>query len=124
LDFRPYLLGEIVRIPWKAIQGFKLRSYKQQRFLLMQVDDLDRYAPRVGVAGFLRRIGKRRSGADQISFSTPMSKTAWKDLEAVLLRYLAQHGRPSATNDNVKPGAGNASVGGLTSRNPQSRKLP
>ena len=124
LDFRPYLLGEIVRIPWKAIRGFKSRRYKQQRFIVFQVDDIDRYAPRVGLAGFLRRVGRRRLGADQISFSTPMSKPAWKDLEAVLQGYLEQHGRPGATNDHVKPGRASASVAGLASRNLQSRKLP
>jgi hypothetical protein len=124
VDFRPYLLGEIVRIPWTAIRGFKSRRYKQQRFIVFQVDDIDRYAPRVGLAGFLRRIGKRRLGADQISFSTPMAKSAWEDLEAVLQRYLEQHGRPGVTNDNLKPGEANASVAGLTSRNLQARNLP
>jgi hypothetical protein len=88
------------------------------------VDDLDRYAPRVGFAGLLRRIGRRRSSADQISFSTPMAKPAWNDLEAVLRRYLAQHGQPGATNDNANPRATRASGAGLTSRNLQSRSLP
>jgi hypothetical protein len=124
LDFRPTLFGEIVRIPWRAIRGFKSRSYKQQRFIVLQVDDLDRYAPRVGFAGFLRRIGWRRLGADQISFSTPMAKAAWNDLEAVLRRYLAQHGPPGATNDNASPSGARASGAGPTSRNPKQRSLP
>jgi hypothetical protein len=50
LNFRPYLFGEIARIPWRAISGFKSRSYKHQRFIVLQVDDIDRYAPRVGFA--------------------------------------------------------------------------
>jgi hypothetical protein len=121
LDFRPSVFGEIVRIPWTAIRGFKSRSYKQQRFIVFHVDDIDRYAPRIGFAGFLLRIGRRQLDADRISFSTPMAKSAWKDLEALLQRYLDQHGRPGATNNNVKAGEANASVAGLTSRNLQSR---
>jgi len=124
LDFRPSLFGEIVRIPWKAIRGFKSRSYKQQRFIVLQVDDIDRYAPRVGFAGFLRRIGRRRSGADQISFSTPMAKPAWNELEAVLRRYLAQHGRPGTASDNAIPSGMRAGIAGPISRNLQSRSLP
>jgi hypothetical protein len=116
LDFRPYLFGEIVRIPWKSIRGFKSRSYKQQRFIVLQVDDLDRYAPRLGFSGFLRRIGRRRLGADQISFSTPMAKPAWNDLEAALSRYLQHHGRPGATAVSA-----NASVSAPTPRSLQSR---
>jgi len=123
LDFRPSLFGEIVRIPWKAIRGFKSRSYKQQRFIVLQVDDIDRYAPR-GFAGFLRRIGRRKLGADQISFSTPMAKPAWNDLEAVLRRYLAQHGRPGTASDNAIPSGMRASIAGPISRNLQSRSLP
>ena len=124
LDFRPSLFGEIVRIPWTAIRGFESRSYKQQRFIILQVDGLDRYAPRVGFAGFLRRTGRQRLGADRISFSTPMAKPAWSDLEAVLRRYLAQHGQAGKTNDNANPSGTRASVAGPTSRNVQSRSLP
>jgi len=119
VDFRPYLFGEIVRIPWKAIRGFKSRRYKQQRFIVFQVDDIDRVAPRVGFSGFPRRAGRRRLGAGEISFSTPMAKSAWNDLEAALDRYLAQHGRPGATNDNTTPGGASASVAALTSRSPR-----
>jgi len=119
VDFRPYLFGEIVRIPWKAIRGFKSRRYKQQRFIVFQVDDIDRVAPRVGFSGFLRRAGRQRLGAGEISFSTPMAKSAWNDLEAALDRYLAQHGRPGATNDNTTPGGASASVAALTSRSPR-----
>ena len=119
LDFRPALFSEIVRIPWTAIRGFKSRSYKQQRFIVLQVDDLDRYAPRVGFAGFLRRIGRRRIGADQISFSTPMAKAAWNDLETLLRRYLEQHGRPDATSSAA--GGARASATRLTSRSLQTR---
>ena len=122
LDFRPSLFGEIVRIPWKAIRGFKSRSYKQQRFIVLQVDDIDRYAPRVGFAGCLRRIGRRRLSMDQITFSTPMAKSAWNDLEAMLRRYLEQYGRPGASNSSQNDTR--ASVAGLTSRNLKSRSLP
>lgn len=124
LDFRPSLFSEIVRIPWKAIRGFESRSYKQLRFIVLQVDDIDRYAPRIGFAGFLRRTGLRRLGADQISFSTPMSKPAWNSVEAVLRRYLAQHGRPGAVSDNANPVGTRANVAGPNSRNLQSRSLP
>jgi len=119
LDFRPYLFGEIVRIPWKAIRGLKSRSYKQQRFIVLQVDDLDRYAPRVGFVGLLRRIGRRRLGADQIGFSTPMAKAAWNDLEALLRRYLEQHGRPGTTSESAKAGASAAIPRSTQSRSPQ-----
>ena len=119
LDFRPYLLGEIVRIPWKAIRGFKSRRYKQQRFIVFQVDDIDRVAPRVGFSGFLRRAGRKHLGAGEISFSTPMTKSAWNDLEAVLGRYLAQHGRQGTTKDNTNPAGTGASVAALTSRSPR-----
>ena len=121
LDFRPHLLGEIVRIPWNAIRGFKSRRFKQQRFIVLQVEDLDRYAPRVGLFGFLR--GRRRLGADEISFSTPMAKSAWNDLEATLQRYLAQHGHPPAMNVSVSNGA-RASVAALRSATPSSRSVP
>ena len=124
LDFRPSLFGEIVRIPWKAIRGFKSRSYKQQRFIVLQVDDIDRYAPRVGLAGFLRHLGRRSLSADKVSFSTPMAKSAWNDLEAVLRRYLAQHGRPDATNDKSNPNGPRASNACLTARSLQSRSQP
>ena len=123
LDFRPSVFGEIVRIPWNAIRGFKLRSYKQQRFIVLQVDDIDRYAPRVGFAGFLRRIFKRRAGADEISFSTPMAKSAWNDLESLLRRYLEQYGRPDATTSTNASNA-RAGVGAATPRSLQSRSLP
>lgn len=123
LDFRPYLLGEIVRIPWNAIRGFKSRRFKQQRFIVVQVEDLDRYAPRVGLLGFLRHVGRRRLGADEISFSTPMAKSAWSDLEATLQRYLARHGRVPATNDNVNPDGARAGIAGLSSRSQQSRSM-
>jgi hypothetical protein len=116
LDFRPYLFGEIVRIPWKAIRGFKSRSYKQQRFVVLQVDDLDRYAPRMGFSGFLRRVFRRRGGADETSFSTAMAKPAWNGLEAMLRRYLEQYGRPGAAGGNA-----NASVSTTTPRSLQSR---
>lgn len=119
VDFRPYLFGEIVRIPWKAIRGFKSRRYKQQRFIVFQVDDIDRVAPRVGFSGFPRRAGRRRLGAGEISFSTPMAKSAWNDLEAALDRNLAQHGRPGATKGNTNPGGASASVAALTSRSPR-----
>jgi hypothetical protein len=119
LDFRPYLFGEIVRIPWKAIRGFKSRSYKQQRFIVLQVDDIDRYAPRVGIAGFLRRIGRRRSGADQIGFSTPMAKAAWKDLEATLRIYLEHHGRPGAASGSANANVSTTPPRSLQSRSPQ-----
>ena len=119
VDFRPYLFGEIVRIPWKAIRGFKSRRYKQQRFIVFQVDDIDRVAPRVGFSGFLRRAGRKHLGAGEISFSTPMTKSAWNDLEAVLGRYLAQHGRQGTTKDNTNPAGTGASVAALTSRSPR-----
>ncbi len=124
LDFRPSLFGEIVRIPWKAIRGFKLRSYKQQRFIVLQVDDVDRYAPRVGFAGFLRRIGRHGLGADQITFGTPMAKPAWNELEAMLRRYLEQHGRPGVANGSANVGEARASVSTSASRDLQSRSLP
>lgn len=120
LDFRPYLFGEIVRIPWKAIRGFKSRSYKQQRFIVLQVDDLDRYAPRLGFSGFLRRVGGQRLGADAITFSTPMAKPAWNDLEAMLRLYLEQHGSPGATS-GANASEMRASVGATTPRSLQSR---
>jgi uncharacterized integral membrane protein len=124
LDFRPSLFGEIVRIPWKAIRGLKLRSYKQQRFILLQVDDVDRYAPRVGFSGVLRRIGRRRWNADQLTFSTPLAKPAWHELEAMLRRYLAQHGRPGIANGSVSASETRANVGTTASRSLQSRSLP
>lgn len=116
LNFRPYLFGEIARIPWNAIRGFKTRRYKQQRFIVVQIDDIDRYAPRAGFPGFLRRLGKRRLAADEISFSTPMARSAWKDVETALQRYLARYGRPPATHGGAKVDA----THGIAVRNPRS----
>lgn len=116
LKFRPYLFGEIVRIPWDAIRGFKSRSYKQQRVIVVQVDDVDRYAPRVGFLGFLRSMGRRKLAANQISFSTPMARSAWKDVEATLQRYLARYGPPRATKDAANQGGPNAGAPGRSAK--------
>jgi len=48
-----------------------------------------------------------------------MTKSAWNDLEAVLGRYLAQHGRQGTTKDNTNPAGTGASVAALTSRSPR-----
>jgi hypothetical protein len=92
LSFRPQLFGELVRIPWTAIRGFRSRSYKHIRLIAVQVDDVDRYVSRSGFLGVLYRLGKRRSAANEIGFSTPMAKPAWARLEIVLQSYLAQYG--------------------------------
>jgi hypothetical protein len=99
LNFRPYLFGEITHIPWSAVLGLRSRSYKQQRFIVVKVDAIDHYAPRVGFLGFLRRLGKHRSAADEISFSTPMAKSAWHDLDITLQHYLARYGCADAANE-------------------------
>lgn len=99
LNFRPDLFGEIARIPWSAVRGFRSGRYKPRRFIAVQVDDIDRYAPQVGFLGFLRRLGKRRLAGDEVSFSTPMATSAWKELEDTLQRYLARYGRADALTD-------------------------
>jgi hypothetical protein len=104
LSFRPQVFGETARIPWTAIRGFRSRSYKQHRFIAVQVDDPDRYVSRSGFLHLLRGIGKRRSAASEISFSTPMTKQAWKNLEIVLQRYLAHYGGRAATADGGNQG--------------------
>jgi hypothetical protein len=114
LSFRPHGFGEIARIPWSAVRGFRSRSYKQHRVIAVQVDDADRYATRTGFLHLLRGL-RLRSAANEISFSTPMAKQAWKDLEILLQKYLAHYGGRAGTND----GGGSA---GLSARvdNPRS----
>jgi hypothetical protein len=114
LSFRPQGFGEIARIPWSAVRGFRSRSYKQHRVIAVQVDDAERYATRTGFLHLLRGL-RLRSAANEISFSTPMAKQAWKDLEILLQKYLAHHGGRAGTND----GGGSA---GLSARvdNPRS----
>jgi len=124
LDFRPWLFGEIVRIPWTAIRGFKTRHYKHHRIIVLQVDDIDRYAPRVGFTAFLRYFGRQRPDAGEISFGAPMSKSAWFDLETVLKRCLAQRGRPAATSAYAHPNGARANVADPSPRNLRSRTLP
>jgi len=98
LSFRPQGLGEIAHIPWSAIRGFRSRSYKQHRFIAVQVDDAEQYAPRTGFLHLFRGL-RLRSAANEISFSTPMAKQAWKDLEILLQKYLAHYGDRAGTND-------------------------
>jgi hypothetical protein len=114
LSFRPQGFGEIARIPWSAVRGFRSRSYKQHRVIAVQVDDAERYATRTGFLHLLRGL-RLRSAANEISFSTPMAKQAWKDLEILLQKYLAHYGGRAGTND----GGGSA---GLSARvdNPRS----
>jgi len=40
-----------------------------------------------------------RSAANEISFSTPMAKQAWKDLEILLQKYLAHYGDRAGRDD-------------------------
>ncbi|HSE11697.1 MAG TPA: STM3941 family protein [Rudaea sp.] len=124
LNFRPYLFREIVRIPWNAVRGFKSRRYKQQRFIAVQVDDIDRYAPRAGFPGFLRRLGERRLAADEIGFSTPMARSAWTDIETTLQRYLARYGRPPATDGDANHGAPRDGIAGRGARSLHSGSTP
>jgi hypothetical protein len=98
LRFRPQGLGEIARIPWSAIRGFRSKSYKQHRFIAVQVDDAERYVPRTGFLHLLRGL-RLRSAEKEISFSTPMAKQAWKDLEILLQKYLAHYGGRAGRND-------------------------
>jgi hypothetical protein len=98
LRFRPQGLGEIARIPWSAIRGFRSKSYKQHRFIAVQVDDAERYVPRTGFLHLLRGL-RLRSAENEISFSTPMAKQAWKDLEILLQKYLAHYGGRAGRND-------------------------
>ena len=95
ISFRPAVFAEIVRIPWTAIRGLRLRQRKQNRFLAVQVDEPDRYAAQSRVFGLLpiSRFGAR---ANEINFTTPMSKRAWTETEALLRRYLACYGRAVA----------------------------
>jgi uncharacterized integral membrane protein len=103
LSFRPQVFGEPVRIPWTAIRGFRSRSYKHIRFIAVQVDDADRYVSRAGFLRVLHRLGKPRAATNEIGFSTPMAKPAWKQLEIVLQGYLAQYGSLAETSGGRKP---------------------
>jgi hypothetical protein len=120
LSFRPQVFGETARIPWTAIRGFRSRSYKQQRFIVVQVDDADRYVSRAGFLHLLRRLGKRRAAANEISFSTPMAKQAWKDLELVLQRYLAHYGTRTAPADGGSRHRGSADNPAASDENSRS----
>lgn len=102
--FRPTLFGDVAQIPWAAIRGLKLRHYKQQRYIDFSVDGVDRYVARLGLRGRLRRA--LRGGEDGIvTFSSPMSRAAWKDTGALLERYLAQYGRAPSAVAGREPGA-------------------
>ena len=121
LSFRPQAFGEIARIPWSAIRGFRSRSYQQQRFIAVQVDDPDRYAPRAGFLHLLRGLGIWRSASNEVGFSTPMTKAAWKEIEDALQRYLAQYGAPAAaSNDGTR---NHPSGEGLATRGDKSRSV-
>ena len=93
ISFRPAVFAEIVRIPWTAIRGLRLRQRKHNRFLAVQVDEPDRFAAQSRIFAPLPislRLGAR---ANEIDFTTPMSKHAWTETEALLRRYLACYGR-------------------------------
>lgn len=102
--FRPTLFGDVAQIPWTAIRGVKLRHYKQQRYIDLRVDGIDRYVARLGLRSRLHRLV--RGGDEGIAtFCSPMSRAAWKSTGELLERYLAQYGRaaPSAA-DRREPG--------------------
>ena len=121
LSFRPQVFGELVRIPWTAIRGFRSRSYKHMRFIAVHVDDVDRYVSHAGFLRVLYRFGKRPA-ADEIGFSTPMAKPAWQRLEIMLQSYLAHYGGLAAATSSREPdrrrGSGGDLVAGI--ENPRS----
>jgi len=102
LSFRPAVFGEIVRIPWNAVRGLRLRQIKQNRFLAVQVDEPDRYVAQARMFAILPRTFRFGMRAKEIELSTPMSKHAWLETEALLRRYLARYGQAAARVENAR----------------------
>jgi hypothetical protein len=117
LSFRSTVFGEFVHIPWMAIRGLQLRQRKQNRFLAVQVDEPERYAAQAGIFRSLMRSMRPVRRANEIDFTTPMSKRAWQETEALLRRYLAHFGQAVPRTD-----AGIAPVKASTVRAKSTRK--
>lgn len=121
LRFRPSPLSEPALIPWSAIKEFKTQTYKNHRYLKIKVENCSRFVSHPGILGRWRWFIAERVKPDELSFSTPMSKQAWRDFEALLQEYLKHYSQPtpqerrtdhdSSSNDRrMQPARGNANV--------------
>jgi hypothetical protein len=94
LKFKPAVFGEMVSIPWTAIKSLRSKRRKQFRYLVLQVNDVDRYMPRMSFFSNRNLLLGTRAHENVVVFGAPISKSAWKELDALLQRYLTYYGKP------------------------------
>ena len=121
ISFRPAVLAEVVRIPWTAIRGLRLRQRKQNRFLAVHVEEPDRYAAQARMFGNFPRLFRVGVRANEIDLASPMSKQAWTETEALLQRYLARYGKPAAPGESARAAARNDADAPRLATSPRAR---
>jgi len=102
LRFKPGVFGEAVRVPWESIRDVKTHRFKQQRSIVLQIADVDRYVPRSGLFSPWRRRGVAGPGSGEVSLTMPMSRGALDELAVLLKSHLIRSGRPATPDDTAQ----------------------